>query len=75
MKVHEGYKEHLTYSQYAEPIIVESKLITGLRVQIGERFQCPRCGAKRDGLNHGEEWHCLCGLIMQRWGNGLHIRD
>lgn len=46
-----------------------------LRVEVG--IGCPRCRTALFGkLRHGEERDCPhCGLHIQIFGNGLHVRE
>ena len=67
--------EMLDYRDFHQLSIVESKYAKGHFAHLNDtgKMKCPACGLSQIGLSHGEKRVCDCGLIMQLWGNGLHI--
>ncbi len=68
--------EDLDYYDYYQPLVKESQYIPGLTITHHDKgtLFCPNCNKEHNGIAHGKNIKCECGLYMELWGRCLKIR-
>lgn len=72
-KESEKITETVPYSHYEININPSSRIGIREKWSRSNGFNCPRCWARNEKLNHGDSSICEeCGMEFQLWGNALN---
>ena len=68
-------KETHNYSDWFHRVMKPSQYVPNAQIEDEDEsyLTCPGCGGAHHDIKHGDTVVCVCGLHMQRFGNGLHI--